>query len=99
MNKEGKKENLLLSWKEIAAYLDCNVRTCLRWEKKHGLPVHRVDEKSRATVFAYKEELDDWLVQITKDKSVRQEFFFRKFIINKDYLVITSYSLQNRDYS
>jgi len=88
MNKEGKKENLLLSWKEIAAYLDCNVRTCLRWEKKHGLPVHRVDEKSRATVFAYKEELDDWLVQITKDKSVRQEFFFRKFIINKDYLFL-----------
>ena len=78
--KEVKKENLLSSWKEIAAYLDCNVRTCLRWEKNHGLPVHRIDPTSRSTVFAYTEELDEWLVQITRDKSARQKLFYRKFI-------------------
>jgi len=55
-------KNLLTSWKEIASYLGRDVRTCLRWEKSFGLPIHRLDpdsEKSR--VFAYKDELDEWL--------------------------------------
>ena len=55
-------KNLLTSWKEIAAYLGRDVRTCLRWEKNFGLPIHRLDpvsEKSR--VFAYKDELSEWL--------------------------------------
>lgn len=29
------------SWKEIAVYLDRALRTVQRWEKDHGLPVHR----------------------------------------------------------
>lgn len=69
MTKELKKENLLTSWKEIAAYLDCDERTCLRWEKKYGLPVHRIDEISKATVFAYKDELDRWLARFINSKS------------------------------
>jgi hypothetical protein len=56
-----KRDNLLSSWKEIAAYLDCDVRTCYRWENKYGLPVYRVDEKSKSRVYAYKDELDEWL--------------------------------------
>ena len=56
-----KKENLLSSWKEIASYLDCDVRTCLRWEKDLGLPVQRLGESPRTRVFAYKEELDQWM--------------------------------------
>jgi hypothetical protein len=56
-----KRDNLLSSWKEIASYLDCDVRTCYRWEKKYGLPVYRVDEKSKSRVYAYKDELDEWL--------------------------------------
>ena len=56
-----KRENLLSSWKEIAAYLDCDTRTCQRWEKKFGLPVYRVDEESGSRVYAYKDELDEWL--------------------------------------
>ena len=56
-----KRENLLSSWKEIAAYLDCDTRTCQRWEKKFGLPVYRVDEESKSRVYAYKDELDEWL--------------------------------------
>lgn len=52
----------LSSWKEISAYLGCDQRTCLRWEKKHGLPIHRVGEGSaKAHVYAYREELDQWL--------------------------------------
>ncbi|PYT73396.1 MAG: hypothetical protein DMG42_12615 [Acidobacteria bacterium] len=38
---ETRPDNLLDSWKEIAAYLDREVRTVQRWEKKEGLPVHR----------------------------------------------------------
>ena len=88
MTKETKKENLLSSWKGIAAYLDCNVRTCLRWEKKHGLPVHRIDEKSRATVFAYKDELDAWL---RKKANNRPTLFFRgvpRLIFKKGFFIL-----------
>ena len=58
-----KNDNLFRSWKEIAAYLGCDSRTCLRWEKSLGLPVHRVEGGSKGTVFAYKEELDRWITE------------------------------------
>ena len=61
MNSNGKKENILTSWKEIAVYLDRDVRTCVRWEQRYGLPVHRLDRDSKAKVFAYKDEIDRWL--------------------------------------
>lgn len=51
----------LASWKEIATYLDRDVRTVIRWEKKRNLPVHRLP--GGQAVFAYKAELDDWLKQ------------------------------------
>lgn len=52
----------LSSWKEISAYLGCDERTCLRWEKGLGLPIHRIGSPdSKGHVFAYKEELDEWL--------------------------------------
>jgi len=51
----------LSSWKEIAAFLGCDVRTCLRWEKERGLPVHRLDGGSRSRVFAQKAELEAWM--------------------------------------
>jgi hypothetical protein len=59
----GKKDNILTSWKEIAAYLDRDVRTCVRWEQRYGLPVHRLDRDSKAKVFAYKEQIDQWLAE------------------------------------
>jgi hypothetical protein len=53
--------NLLRSWKEIAAYLGCDVRTSCRWEARYGMPVHRAEGGgSRSSVFAYKDELDRW---------------------------------------
>jgi len=57
----GKKENILSSWKEIAAYLDCDVRTCVRWEQRYGLPIHRLDREAKSKVFAYREQIDEWL--------------------------------------
>ena len=50
----------LTSWKAIANYLGCSVRTARRWESQESLPVHRHMHSSQATVFAYKPELDAW---------------------------------------
>jgi TolB-like protein/Tfp pilus assembly protein PilF len=47
------------SWKEIAAYLQRDESTVRRWEGE-GLPVHRLPHKKKATVFAYKSEVDVW---------------------------------------
>lgn len=50
------------SWKAIAAYLARDTRTVMRWEKRAGLPVHRVPgEPSHSSVFAFTNELDGWL--------------------------------------
>lgn len=47
------------SWKEIAAYLKRDESTVRRWEKE-GLPVHRRVHTKKATVYAYKPEIDAW---------------------------------------
>ncbi len=57
-------ENLLQSWKEIAAHLGRSERTCRRWETEFRLPVHRMDGSVRSSVFAYKTELDRWMDEI-----------------------------------
>jgi TolB-like protein/Flp pilus assembly protein TadD len=50
----------LESWKEIAAYLGRDVTTVRRWEKREGLPVHRLHHSRLGSVFAYTAELDEW---------------------------------------
>lgn len=49
------------SWKEIAAFFGRAERTVKRWELERGLPVHRVPGSGRAAVFAYADELSEWL--------------------------------------
>ena len=49
------------SWKQIASYLQRDVRTVQRWEKSEGLPIQRHQHGSRGTVFAYPDEIDVWL--------------------------------------
>lgn len=53
-------EDRLESWKEIGVYLRRGVRTIQRWERIEALPVHRHVHERRATVYAYKSELDAW---------------------------------------
>src|SRR4026208_1593695 len=48
------------SWKEIAAFLQRDVRTVQRWEKQAGLPVHRHAESRLRTAYAYRSELEAW---------------------------------------
>lgn len=61
------------SWKEIAAYLDREVRTVQRWEKTEALPVRRHQHEKLGTVFAYKSELDVWWNQRQKVLEVQPE--------------------------
>ena len=66
--REISKDSLLRSWKDISAYLGCDVRTCHRWEKKHGMPVHRAEGgEMKSPVFAYKDELDRWFQHTFKN--------------------------------
>jgi len=60
--EKTKSATLFRSWKEIAAYLGVDQRTCLRWEKNLGLPVHRVEGGTKGSVFAYQDEIDGWIV-------------------------------------
>jgi tetratricopeptide (TPR) repeat protein len=49
------------TWKEIGAFFGRDERTVKRWETTRGLPVHRVPGAGRANVYAYTEELAQWL--------------------------------------
>ena len=53
-------EQFLDSWKEIGVHLQRDVSTVMRWEKSEGLPVRRHQHGSRASVYAYRSELDAW---------------------------------------
>lgn len=61
-----KKEEKLIGIKAIAGYLDMSVRNVYHWEKKLGLPIHRVSGHAGYRLYAFTEEIDQWL----KDKDV-----------------------------
>jgi TolB-like protein/tetratricopeptide (TPR) repeat protein len=54
-------EDRLDSWKEIAAYLNRDVTTVQRWEKREGMPVHRHQHDRIGSVYASRSELDAWV--------------------------------------
>lgn len=58
------------SWKEIAAYLDRDVRTVQRWERREALPVRRLQHTRLASVYAYTAELDQWRAAREPDPGV-----------------------------
>jgi tetratricopeptide (TPR) repeat protein len=53
-------EDRLDSWKAIAAYLNRDVTTVQRWEKREGMPVHRHLHDRMGSVYASRAELDAW---------------------------------------
>jgi Tol biopolymer transport system component len=57
----GPPEDRLDSWKEIAAYLNRDVTTAQRWEKREGMPVHRHVHDRMGSVYASRAELDAWV--------------------------------------
>jgi TolB-like protein/Tfp pilus assembly protein PilF len=58
---ESPLQTRLDSWKEIAAYLNRDVTTVQRWEKREGMPVHRHEHQKRGSVYARTHELDAWI--------------------------------------
>ena len=62
------------SWKEIARYLNRDVRTVQRWEETSGLPVRRrmPGRLKGNPVYAFKSELETWLRQ-TPPPAVEKE--------------------------
>jgi Tol biopolymer transport system component len=58
---EGPRKERLDSWKEIAVYLNRDITTVQRWEKREGMPVHRHVHDKRGSVYALSHELDAWM--------------------------------------
>jgi Helix-turn-helix domain len=54
-------EDRLDSWKEIAEYLNRDVTTVQRWERREGMPVHRHLHDRMGSVYASRAELDAWM--------------------------------------
>jgi TolB-like protein/tetratricopeptide (TPR) repeat protein len=70
---EKPTEGRLDSWKEIAAYLNRDVTTVQRWEKRETMPVHRHVHDKRGSVYALAPELDAWLQSRRQHLSEAQE--------------------------
>ena len=54
-------DDRLDSWKEIATYLNRDVTTVQRWEKRESMPVHRHVHDRMGSVYAFRSELDAWV--------------------------------------
>src|SRR5688572_11375280 len=54
-------QDRLGSWKAIAAYVNRDVTTVQRWEKREGMPIHRHVHDKRGSVYAFRSELDAWM--------------------------------------
>ena len=61
LHDNARKGKRLDTWKEIGGFFDRDERTVKRWEMTRKLPVHRVPGGGRANVYAYEEELAEWL--------------------------------------
>ena len=59
-NSSSTNKDRLDTWKEIACYLNRNVRTVQRWEACETMPVHRHLHAKSGSVHAFRSELDAW---------------------------------------
>lgn len=50
----------LNGWKEISGYVGKSVRTAQRWERKLGLPVHRLHTPCGQIVYGFGCQIDTW---------------------------------------
>ena len=60
VNAQGFAEARLDTWKSIAQYLGRSARTVQRWHSDYRLPVRHLGGDA-TSVFAYTDELDEWL--------------------------------------
>jgi len=90
MSDNIKNSALLSSWKEIASYLDCDIRTAYRWEEKYSLPIHRIEGAPKSRVYAYKHELDEWLRAKFDNHSVPPQKKPRIWLSKKSLLILSA---------
>jgi hypothetical protein len=65
-------DDRLRGWKEIAAFLHTGERTAQRWERQHGMPVHRIETAGNTVVLASRTELDAWQQSVAGQAAVAQ---------------------------
>jgi adenylate cyclase len=65
----------LRGWKQIAAYLQRDVRTVQRWERNEHLPVRRQLHLRLGTVHAVCAELDEWRASRTSPQADKRTLF------------------------
>ena len=58
---EGAAQTVIRSWKDIAQYVGTSVKTVQRWERALEFPVRRVNPSRGSIVFAFQNEIEDWL--------------------------------------
>lgn len=75
------------SWKEIASYLERDVTTVQRWEKREGMPVHRHVHTRAGSVYAFSAELDAWLQQRRTDLEEEEKEFVAKSTLDAPSLM------------
>ncbi len=94
------KEDRLDGWDAISNYLGWHPRTIIRWEKKKGLPVHRVTGGTRQPVYAYRSEIDQWFQKNGKVATVPAGLSTGSELVNIDKPVVSVFShFRNRSYS
>ncbi len=101
------ERKILNGWKEIAAHVGRSTRTVQRWEFTHGMPVHRPSNKSRSSVTAFTDEIENWIsrtdlskeayvrpIIIVLDKPDPERLSNRKLSLEiEKFNVLTAYSL------
>src|SRR5438552_9923885 len=69
---DNRADDLLVGWKDIAAYLKCSVRKAQRLERRE-LPVNRIE--GTKSVWASKSEIDRWLIsRAERTKGLQTQF-------------------------
>src|SRR5437016_3446200 len=63
LDEEERRNDRVESWKEIASYLHCSIRTAQR-RAKRGMPVHR--HEATGSVWAYRSQLDAWFKSLSR---------------------------------
>jgi PAS domain S-box-containing protein len=92
-------ENVLYSWKEVAAYMRMGNTTVRRLEKESDLPIRRRPGAARSTVFAFASEIDAWLraKSIMRTRSLADDEFRLVFENFPEAIVIVNNSRQYMD--
>lgn len=90
---------VLNSWKEIAAYLGRGVRTVQRWERELNLPVRRPRGKDRSAVIALKSDIDQWLRHVPQralTQHTTDSFRHEKLHISTELLIMRTHQILER---